>query len=185
MHYSVKYPKNLHSLILLNTAPTNYEGQKAFLDIFMERAENIINEILPLFSYEEFKKQDAKEIADLYKKVFSMYFYNLKGVDSLNLVFDVDAVKSGFKVNQEMSKTSWLVLKIDLLPKLRELNIPTLIVHSEQDIVLVWTAKEISSAIESSKLFILEDCGHFPYIEKPNEFKDVVDSFINALAVIE
>ncbi|PCJ24187.1 MAG: hypothetical protein COA94_07565 [Rickettsiales bacterium] len=181
MHYATKYSKNLHGLILLNTAPANHKGQKAFVDSFMERTANIKKDITPLFSYKEFEKQNANEIADLYRKVFSVYFYNQSDVKSLNLTFNVNSAKSGFKVNEKMSKTAWLETGINLLPQLKTLKVPTLILHGKQDVVPLWTAKEINSVIKGSKMITLENCGHFPYIEKPNEFKRAVNDFINTL----
>lgn len=181
MYYAIKQPEHLSGLILLNTAPADYKGQKAFVDNFVERTSNIKKDIAPLFSYEEFKKQNASEISELYRKVFSAYFHNPSDVKKLNLAFNVESARSGFRVNEEMSKTAWLSPGIDLFPNLKKLNIPTLIIHGKQDIVPVWTAKEINLAIKDSKLVILEDCGHFPYIERPNEFKKAVNLFINTV----
>ncbi len=73
---------------------------------------------------------------------------------------------------------------MDLLPQLKNLNIPTLIIHGKQDISPIWTAKAIHGAIKHSKLYIFEDCGHFPYIEKPNEFKKIVNHFVRKVQKI-
>lgn len=69
--YAVDHQDHLIGLILLNTAPADYKGQKAFIDEFGARTKNILNDIKPLFAYEDFKKLDAIQISDLYRKLFS------------------------------------------------------------------------------------------------------------------
>lgn len=186
MHYALSHPENLHALILLSSSPANYKGMEAASNAFAEKSKNMIDDISPLFSYEEFEKQDIANIAEVYKKLFSLYFYNSSDVESLNLVFDnVDSARSDFKIREEMSKTVWMNPNTpDLLPKLKNFNIPTLIVHGNDDIIPVWTMKEIHSAIKNSQLIILEECGHFPYIEKPDKLKEVLNNFIKDLQIV-
>lgn len=106
MQYAIDYQDNLIGLILLNSAPADYNGQKAFIDEFGERTKNIHNDIKPLFAYEDFKKLNATQISNLYRKLFSVYFYNPEDVKDLSLNFSVASGQSGFKVMEEMSKTS-------------------------------------------------------------------------------
>ena len=184
MHYAIKHPEHLNGLILLNTVPADYKGQKAFLDTFIERTADIADDIAPLFSYEEIQKLNAAEIAELYRKVFAVYFHHSEDVKRLNLVFDVTAASSGVKVNEEMAKTAWLTPGVDLFPDLKKLTVPSLIIHGKQDIVPVPTVEDIHSAIEGSKLVVLENCGHFSYIERPREIKNEINHFVNSVRPI-
>jgi proline iminopeptidase len=56
----------------------------------------------------------------------------------------------------------------DLLPALTQLRIPTLIVHGDYDFVPVACATHIAEAIPEARLVVLQDCGHFSYIERPD-----------------
>jgi proline iminopeptidase len=170
MQYAIEYQDHLTGLILLNSAPADYKGQKAFIDALGVRTKNIHDDIKPLFVFEDFKKLSASQIADLYRKLFSVYFYNPDEVKHLSLNFDVPSAQSGFKVMQEMSKTSWLQPHLDLFPYLKTLRIPTLILLGKQDIGPIWTSEEIKAAIPNAEIVILENCGHFPYIEQPSQF---------------
>lgn len=76
MQYAIDHQENLIGLILLNTAPADSNEQKAFVDEFGLRTKNIHNDIQPFFTYEDFKKLTATQISDLYRKLFSIYFYN-------------------------------------------------------------------------------------------------------------
>lgn len=178
MKYATNYPDRLSALVLLNTAPADYNGQKAFIDEFGVRTKDIHEDIKPLFAFDDFKKLDENEISDVYRKLFATYIFDQNKIKDLNLSFNVTSAQSGFKVMEEMSKTSWLQPGIDLFPQLKKLNVPTLILHGKQDVVPAWTAKEIHKAIPNSEITILDECGHFPYIEKPKQFFDSLEKFL-------
>src|SRR5580700_11104483 len=183
MQYAVDHQEHLIGLILLNSAPADYKGQKAFIDEFGARTKNIYNEIKPLFAYEDFKKLNAIQISDLYRKLFSVYVCNSEDVKDLSLNFSVASAQSGFKVMEEMSKTSWLQPNINLFPSLKKLSVPTFILHGKQDIVPVWTAQEIKEAIPQSEIVVLDDCGHFPYIEQSSQFFTELNHFLDKIQI--
>ncbi len=182
MQYAVDHQENLMGLILLSTAPADYKGQKAFVEEFELRTKNIHNDIKPFFAYEDFKKLNAAQISDLYRKLFSVYFYNPEEVKDLSLNFSVESAQSGFKVMEEMSKTYWLQPNVNLFPSLKKLAVPTFILHGKQDIVPAWTAQEIKDAIPQSEIVILDRCDHFPYIEQPSQFFYELNNFLRKIS---
>lgn len=182
MQYAVDHQENLLGLILLDTASADYKGQKAFIDEFRLRTKNIHSDIKPLFAYENFKELNAAQISDLYRNLFSIYFYNPKEVKDLSLNFSVVSAQSGFKVMEEMSKTYWLQPSVNLFPSLKMLAVPTFILHGKQDIVPAWTAQEIKDAIPQSEIVLLDRCGHFPYIEQPSQFFYELNNFLRKIS---
>lgn len=180
MQYAIDHPDRLIALILLNSAPADFNGQKAFIDEFQTRTKDISNDLKPFFAFDDFKRLNASQISDLYRKLFSVYVYNPKDIQNLSLNFNVTAAQSGFKVMEEMSKTSWLKPGINLFPALKSLNVPTLVLHGKQDIVPVWTAVEIQQAIPNAEIVVLDQCGHFPYIEQPTQFFKAIDQYTTA-----
>lgn len=182
MHYAIDHQDHLVGLILLNSAPADSKGIKAFIDEFKLRTKNIRDDIKPLFAYEEFKALNASQISDLNRKLYSVYFYKPEKVKELSLNFNVASAQSGCKVMEVMSKTSWLQLNTNLFPNLKTLKVPTFILHGKQDIIPAWTAKEINGAIPHSELIVLDHCGHFPYIEQPAQFFAEVNSFLHKIA---
>jgi proline iminopeptidase len=181
MQYAIKYQDHLFGLILFNTVPADYKGQKAFIDEFGVRTKTIHNDIKPLFAYEDFKELNAVQISALYRKLFSVYFYDPSQVENLSLNFNVASAQSGFKVMEEMSKTSWLQPSVNLFPQLKTIAVPTFILHGKQDVVPAWTAEEIKEAIPNSEIVILDHCGHFSYIEQPSQFFIVLNKFLNKI----
>jgi proline iminopeptidase len=56
----------------------------------------------------------------------------------------------------------------DLLPKLRRLAVPTLVIHGENDFVPVEVAAHVAEAIPGARLAVSRQCGHFAYLETPD-----------------
>lgn len=64
--------------------------------------------------------------------------------------------------------------------RLREIHIPTLIVLSDKDSAFNLEVGEyIHQNIENSKKVVIPDCGHLPYVEKPEEFNRIALSFLD------
>ena len=80
-----------------------------------------------------------------------------------------------------MLKTSWMQPNSNLFPDLKKLNIPTLIIHGNEDIVPVWTATKIKNAIPNAQIVYIEKCGHFPYVEQQAQVIIEIKKFIDKL----
>ena len=179
MDYAIKHPENVSSLILLNSAPADYKGQKSFMNEFAIRTMLINNKIATLFDYNKFKMLDANQINDLYRKLFVIYFKDKNKVKNLTLKMSKGSAVGGFRIMPLMSRTVWLKPEFDLFPGLRKMKIPTLVVHGNQDVIPAYTAKEISEAISGSEIAYLNNCGHFPYIEAPVDLFKSIRSFLD------
>ena len=179
MNYAIKHPDHVSALILLNSAPANYKGQKAYAEEFAKRTLPIKNEINPLFNEKEFEKLSSSNIDTIYRTLFSVYFYKPKQVSELTINMNEESVKSGLQVMKVMTETSWMKPDIDLIPQLEKLNVPTLVVHGKQDINPLRSAQKIMEAIPHAQMVVLEHCGHFSYIEKPDQLFARIHLFLS------
>lgn len=179
MNYATTYPEHVSKLILLNSAPADFKGMLAFLNEFNRRTLPILAKIKPLMDYALFEKLNDKQISDVYRTAFVVYFFNPLNVEKLSLNMNATSAQSGFKVMQLMSQTTTMKPNLNLLSKLHSIRAPTLIIHGKEDIIPLWTANEIKEAIPDSKMVVLEACGHFPYIEKPEEMFGEIEAFLS------
>ncbi len=70
----------------------------------------------------------------------------------------------------------------DVRGRLREINVPTLVIVGEQDEVTpVESSRELHKGIKGSKLVIVEGTGHMLPIEKPEEYNKIVAEFVEGL----
>jgi proline iminopeptidase len=68
----------------------------------------------------------------------------------------------------------------DSRPGLRQLDRPVLIIQGHQDPVGDKTAEDIHAAIKSSVLTYVNQCGHFPWLEQPDEFRRTLAEFFTS-----
>jgi len=67
----------------------------------------------------------------------------------------------------------------DLRPRLKTLRIPTLVIHGDYDHIPIRFVKEIVECIPSSSLMLVQDCGHFPWIEAEPQFYEAVSASLS------
>lgn len=71
-------------------------------------------------------------------------------------------------------------LKPSAYERVGEIQLPVLIISADKDSELVLKMGEyIQENIKHSKDVMMKDCSHLPYIEKPEEFNQIVLDFLN------
>lgn len=68
---------------------------------------------------------------------------------------------------------------IDIRDRLKEVQVPTLLIHGEKDQVApVGSAEYMAKNIQNSELYIFEGVGHAPFIERTKYFNQCLRNFI-------
>jgi proline iminopeptidase len=71
------------------------------------------------------------------------------------------------------------VASMDLRPRLKEINVPTLVIVGRHDFITnVAMAQEMVDQIPKARLEIFEDSGHFALVEEPEKFYRTIQNFI-------
>ncbi len=66
-----------------------------------------------------------------------------------------------------------------LRPRLSEIRAPVLIIHGREDsLAPLAEAEALHAGLPGSHLIVLEDCGHWPHVEKRAEFVSAVKEFL-------
>jgi 3-oxoadipate enol-lactonase len=71
------------------------------------------------------------------------------------------------------------MMALDLRAGLEKVKAPVLVIHGRQD--PLESAEEVHESFPGSKLEMLDDAGHFPWLEQPEKFFAAVDSFLASL----
>jgi proline iminopeptidase len=83
-----------------------------------------------------------------------------------------------FRVTGRTQQDVWQSLgNYDLRPALRALSLPALVMHGTSDPIPLETARVTADCLEA-EFFPLERCGHVPYVERPDAFRQVLDGFL-------
>jgi pimeloyl-ACP methyl ester carboxylesterase len=72
-------------------------------------------------------------------------------------------------------------LTFDLRPAMPDVTASTLVIAGREDFILGPRAcREVADGIASARLVVLDDAGHFPWVERPKEFVSAVSAFLQA-----
>lgn len=177
MQYAIAHPEHLSALVLMDSIPATSTGYQAFLTESNQRTADLKVELEQIQNSEAFKKGDSPIVAKWYRLIFSKYVAKAEDAKKIALAFTPQAALNGFKID-DIFTNRYLLKEYDLRADLSTLNIPTLVIQGASDPIPAWTAQEIADAIPHSEIVILNDCGHFPYIEKPTEFFNSLKRFL-------
>lgn len=72
---------------------------------------------------------------------------------------------------------TWSADGYDLLPKLRSLSIPALVIYGDHDFIPAFVAAHVAEAMPNARLVTMKDCGHFAYLECPGPVREEIDAF--------
>jgi pimeloyl-ACP methyl ester carboxylesterase len=70
----------------------------------------------------------------------------------------------------------------DLLPSLARVRCPTLIVHGRADPIPLSASEALARALPDARLVALDESGHVPYVEAPDELFRAVRDFLGETA---
>ena len=68
----------------------------------------------------------------------------------------------------------------NLLPRLKSIKIPTLVITADHEFIPISTAEHIAQAIPKARLVTLKDCGHFSYLESPIAVREEIDALFRS-----
>jgi proline iminopeptidase len=91
-----------------------------------------------------------------------------------------DGIRKARAVEDRLMRATWQLDGYDLLPKLRALKIPILVIGADHDFIPPEIAGHIAQANSNAQLVLLKDCGHFSYLECPDAVRASIDAFIAA-----
>ena len=151
--YALGHPNKIHSLVLTGSSGL-YES--AFGNTFPRRGD-----------YEYIKK-----------KVEDTFFDPI--IATKELVDEIFNTVNDRNKAIRVVATSKSSVRHNLSDKLHQIKAPTLLIWGRQDNVTpLFVGEKFHELIEHSKLYIMEECGHAPMMEKPEIFNRVMEEFLN------
>ncbi|MEI2765558.1 MAG: alpha/beta hydrolase [Dermatophilaceae bacterium] len=79
--------------------------------------------------------------------------------------------------------TAKSAVRHNLGDKLHKIKAPTLLIWGKQDSVTPpFVGEKFHELISGSQLFFLDECGHAPMMEKPEDFNAILDGFLKEVS---
>ncbi len=175
--YAINYPQHTEKLILMGPQPMCYKGMLDFEAAFNQRFSSL-KELLSADRVHSSTPSTPEGLIQLYRTLSAAFCYDPAKAQELTLHYDPVADQRGRLVGNHLNSTLFSE-QWDYHSQLSQLTIPTLIVHGVQDPIPLWTVQKLHQSMPNATLVTLDQCGHFPYIEQPKKFFNVVNAFLD------
>ncbi|HET8634044.1 MAG TPA: alpha/beta fold hydrolase [Gemmatimonadales bacterium] len=170
MLYAIHHPDRVSRLALISPAPSWRAAREEFENEFSRRN---LDPALQAQRKELRESGLREQDPDAYqKRLFELsvvpYFHDPALVGDL----------TPFRVTGRTQQEVWQSLgNYDLRPALRALSLPSLVIHGTDDPIPLATARVTAESLKA-EFMPLERCGHVPYVERPDAFRDTLDGFL-------
>ena len=169
LHYALAHPEHVERLILVDTAPS-FGFRETSLRIAKERASpSMLGALQHL--WDDSLANDG-EFHAAWRELLPLYFHAL---DSARVRALADAGTYRLDTRRKILPE---FATYDVRGRLGEISAPTLILAGRHDwITSIEQAQQLNAGIHRSRLVIFEESGHYPFIEEPARFCEIVKSF--------
>ncbi|HUQ99576.1 MAG TPA: alpha/beta hydrolase [Gemmatimonadaceae bacterium] len=174
--YAIEQKKNPDSpkparLALINPAPLTVEYRRQFEAEFARRQQ--APEIQQLREELAESGLREKDPAAYRQRAFELgvagYFSNPHNANDL----------TPFRVVGRVQQSVWESLgNFNLIGDLEGIRIPSIVIHGRDDPIPTASSVEAAKAL-GTKLVLLDECGHVPYVEQPTQLFAALDSFLD------
>jgi len=183
MAYTVSHPRHVSALVLMNCAPPSADGAELFASaVSADRTDEHKAALAALRDRPDFRAGDVDADAEYYRLHFAGALPSIDAVDSLVARLRVNVAADGIAlaraIEERLYDETWRSPDFDLLPSLRGLRCPTLVIHGDRDFIPDRIARTIAEAIPGAQLEVYDDCGHFAFIEHFERFQRSLVDFL-------
>ena len=179
LEYAICHPHRVSHLILMNSAPVSHDDLMLFRG---SRAAADLEKLKALAATARYEAGDLEADAEYYRIHFRAALHRPEHLEPLvarlRLGFTPASILKARAIETRLYRQTWSSSHYDLLPQLARLSIPTLVIHGHLDLIPRVCAEHIAHAIPGARLVVLSDCGHFAYLECPEEVRTAVAEFL-------
>jgi proline iminopeptidase len=185
MEYAARHPARVSHLILMNTAPASGDDVERFgRQLRARRSPGDLERMGEIAAGARYAAGDLDAEADYYRIHFRGSVVGPPErveqiVRRLRTHFTERGVLTAREIERRLYEQTWLRADYDLVPRLRGLPTPTLVLHGAEDLVPVAMAARIAEAMPRARLDVLDGCGHFAYLERPERVAGAINALID------
>ncbi len=175
LYYALRHPDATRSLILVDSDPPTWEDWNQFRAVLAARRTQEETTRLDVIQSSNGWEHDPEVVQEYFRLLLRPYFANPELARRLTFGFDENSF-------QKLGVTSQAVRddlgEWNVVDELSSLQLPVLIVTGERSIFPLAAAEVLHAALPMSQLEVMLGVGHFPFIESPAAFGQLVVGFL-------
>lgn len=186
LEYALRYPKRVSRMILMNPAPASKEDYKELRKEWLEKRAEDMERRKAIAETAAYKEGDPDAVIAYYRIHFKPALARQEDYEKLITRMQAGFIRQGKEgiikaraVESRLMNDTWSLPAYDLLPKLKSVRLPTLVISGDHEFIPATTAEHIAQAIPNARIVILKDCGHFTYMECPVPVHEQIDLFFS------
>jgi proline iminopeptidase len=181
MEYATRHPERVSHLILMNTAPASGDDCQVLRQHLARlRPAGDVEQMQTLAASDRFRAGDLDVEAEYYRIHFRPALGSPERLEDvlgrLRTHFTAESVLVARAIEHRLYDETWMTAGYNLIPRLQALNIPTLVLRGEDDFIPVAVADRIARAMPHARLCELARCGHFVYLDSPDEVHEHISA---------
>ena len=171
LEYASKYPGHVSRLILMNPAPASREDYVQLRKEWLEKRAAAVTQKKAIAETAAYKEGDPEAVTAYYRIHFKPALAREADYDKLiarmHASFKKKGVLKARAVEDRLMQETWTKPDFDLLPQIKALKMPTLVLSGDHEFIPAGSAEHIAQAIPNARLTVLKGCGHFTFLECP------------------
>jgi proline iminopeptidase len=183
MEFVTRHPDRVTQLILMNTAPASHADLLRFREQRKSAEASGLARMEAISRKAGYAQGDIETEAEYYRAHYGATLRRPEHLEDLvgrlRVHFTPEDILTARAIEDRLYAQTWFADEYDLLPRLGALKTQTLVIHGGYDFVPLQCARNIVQAMSASHLVVLQDCGHFAYIESPDEVHRAIVDFVS------
>jgi proline iminopeptidase len=182
LQYAIQHPDRVSDLILMNPAPAAAADFNELKRDWVEKRRDDVERKKAIASTPEYINGDPEAVTAYYRVHFKTALAKPEDYEKVVARFHSSFTKEGVlkarAVEAHLMTETYSLPSFDLLPQVKSLRIPTLVITGDHEFIPSSTAEHITESITGARMVLLKNCGHFSYLESPTEVRAAVNSFL-------
>lgn len=175
--YATAYPDRVNKIIYLNPVPVSSQDYLEFVKHRSQIVDTHKNELTLIRESKLFQKGDPQTVEKFYRIYFKNYFAKPEYEKMLSLTMTSQAAINNFKI-YDLFYNDTVENAFDFYQALKNINKKSLIIAGDKDVIPFSYVEKLNMHIPASKLVLLKNCGHFPYIDQAEILFETIKLFM-------
>jgi proline iminopeptidase len=184
LEYALRHSRHISHLVLMNPAPASASDRALVRKAYLQRQGADMDRQRDLMASTAYQAGDPETVAARYRIHFKIALTRREHYERLMARMTAGFARQGSEgivkaraIEERLYHDTWQQEDYDLHPRLRRLQVPTLVIAGGDDFIPIEVAEHIAGAIPGARLVAIPGCGHFAYLECPADVRNALDDF--------